>query len=70
MLDAEVRHLPVMDHGAAAGMVSVRDTLRALAEEHERELAAHAQERKAVVSDASAAATPPGRARRRAARRA
>jgi len=30
MLDAEVRHLPIMEHGVAAGMVSARDALRAL----------------------------------------
>ena len=32
MLDAEVRHLPVMEDGVAAGMLSVRDALRALAD--------------------------------------
>jgi predicted transcriptional regulator len=30
MLDAEVRHLPIMDNGVAAGMLSARDALRAL----------------------------------------
>jgi predicted transcriptional regulator len=35
MLDAEVRHLPVMEHGVAAGMISARDALRALLEETE-----------------------------------
>ncbi len=30
MLDAEVRHLPVIENGVAAGMVSARDALRAL----------------------------------------
>ncbi len=35
MLDAEVRHLPVMEDGVAAGMISARDALRALAEEVE-----------------------------------
>ena len=32
MLDAEVRHLPIMENGVAAGMVSARDALRALVE--------------------------------------
>ena len=32
MLDAEVRHLPVMEDGVAGGMISARDALRALAE--------------------------------------
>jgi CBS domain-containing protein len=36
MLDAEVRHLPVLDGGAVVGMVSVRDALRVLVEEIER----------------------------------
>jgi CBS domain-containing protein len=31
MLDAEVRHLPVMEHGVVAGVVSARDALEALA---------------------------------------
>jgi predicted transcriptional regulator len=35
MLDSEVRHLPVVEDGVTAGMISVRDALRALAEEHE-----------------------------------
>ena len=35
MLDAEVRHLPVMDHGVAAGMISARDALQAVTEELE-----------------------------------
>ena len=30
MLDAEVRHLPIIEDGVAAGMVSARDALRAL----------------------------------------
>ncbi len=33
MLDAEVRHLPVMDNGVVMGMVSARDALQVLAEE-------------------------------------
>jgi len=33
MLDAEVRHLPVMDNGVVMGIVSARDALQALAEE-------------------------------------
>jgi CBS domain-containing protein len=32
MLDAEVRHIPVVEDGVAYGMVSVRDALRALTE--------------------------------------
>jgi CBS domain-containing protein len=32
MLDAEVRHIPVVENGVAYGMVSVRDALRALAD--------------------------------------
>jgi predicted transcriptional regulator len=32
MLEAEVRHLPIMEDGVAAGMVSARDALRALVE--------------------------------------
>lgn len=32
MLEAEVRHLPIMENGVAAGMVSARDALRALVE--------------------------------------
>ncbi len=39
MLDAEVRHLPVVEDGVAAGMISVRDALRALADEREPETA-------------------------------
>ncbi|HET9729004.1 MAG TPA: CBS domain-containing protein [Acidimicrobiia bacterium] len=35
MLDAEVRHLPVLEEGVTAGMVSARDALRALLEERE-----------------------------------
>jgi CBS domain-containing protein len=35
MLDAEIRHLPIIEHGAAAGMISARDALRALLEEAE-----------------------------------
>jgi CBS domain-containing protein len=35
MLDAEIRHLPIMEHGVAAGMISNRDALRALLEEAE-----------------------------------
>jgi CBS domain-containing protein len=33
MLDAEVRHLPVIEDGVAYGMVSVRDALRSLADD-------------------------------------
>jgi CBS domain-containing protein len=33
MLDAEVRHLPVVEDGVAYGMVSVRDALRSLADD-------------------------------------
>jgi predicted transcriptional regulator len=33
MLDAEVRHLPIMEDGVVAGIVSARDALRALTEE-------------------------------------
>ncbi len=33
MLDAEVRHLPVMDGGVVSGIVSARDALQALSEE-------------------------------------
>ena len=29
MLDAEVRHMPIMENGVAAGMISARDALRA-----------------------------------------
>lgn len=36
MLDAEVRHLPVLEDGVASGMVSVRDALRAVTEELEQ----------------------------------
>jgi CBS domain-containing protein len=32
MLEAEVRHIPVVEDGVAYGMVSVRDALRALAD--------------------------------------
>jgi CBS domain-containing protein len=32
MLDAEVRHLPVMDDGVPAGMISARDAMRALSD--------------------------------------
>jgi predicted transcriptional regulator len=35
MLDAEVRHLPLMDNGVVAGIVSARDALRGLAVERE-----------------------------------
>jgi predicted transcriptional regulator len=35
MLEAEVRHLPVVDDGVATGMVSARDALRALVREHD-----------------------------------
>jgi CBS domain-containing protein len=35
MLDNEVRHLPVVEDGAAYSMVSARDALRALMEERE-----------------------------------
>jgi len=33
MLDAEVRHLPVVDNGVAVGMISARDALRAVTDE-------------------------------------
>ena len=32
MLDAEIRHLPVVEDGVAYGMISARDALRALAD--------------------------------------
>jgi CBS domain-containing protein len=32
MLDAEVRHLPVVENDIPAGMISARDTMRALSE--------------------------------------
>jgi CBS domain-containing protein len=35
MLDAEIRHIPIMEDGVATGMVSARDALRALLEETE-----------------------------------
>ncbi len=35
MLDAEVRHLPVVEDGVAGGMISARDALRALLEAQE-----------------------------------
>lgn len=35
MLDAEVRHLPVVEDGVHYGMISARDAMRALAEEVE-----------------------------------
>jgi CBS domain-containing protein len=35
MLDAEVRHLPVVEGGVHAGMISARDALRAVTEELE-----------------------------------
>jgi predicted transcriptional regulator len=35
MLDAEVRHLPVVDDKVTVGMVSVRDALRALVQQHD-----------------------------------
>lgn len=35
MLDAEVRHLPVVEDGVAFGMVSVRDALKILANDGE-----------------------------------
>ncbi len=35
MLDAEIRHMPVMEDGVAAGMISARDALRALLQETE-----------------------------------
>jgi CBS domain-containing protein len=35
MLEAEVRHLPVVEDGIAYGMISARDALRALADELE-----------------------------------
>ena len=34
MLEAEVRHVPVVENGVAGGMVSVRDALALLAGEH------------------------------------
>jgi CBS domain-containing protein len=37
MLDAEVRHLPILEHGVVAGMVSARDALRALVELREEQ---------------------------------
>jgi len=36
MLDAEVRHLPIVEDGVAAGMLSARDALRALVELREQ----------------------------------
>jgi predicted transcriptional regulator len=39
MLDAEVRHLPIMEDGVAAGMLSARDALRALVELREEAVA-------------------------------
>jgi CBS domain-containing protein len=33
MLDADIRHIPIMENGVAYGMVSVRDALRALADD-------------------------------------
>ena len=33
MLDAEVRHLPIVEDGVAYGMMSVRDALRVIADE-------------------------------------
>jgi predicted transcriptional regulator len=35
MLEAEVRHLPVIEAGVTTGMVSIRDALQALLREHE-----------------------------------
>jgi predicted transcriptional regulator len=35
MLDAEVRHLPVIENGVAGGMISARDALQALVEAQE-----------------------------------
>jgi CBS domain-containing protein len=35
MADAEVRHLPVLEHGEIAGMVSMRDLLAALVGAHQ-----------------------------------
>ena len=35
MLDAEVRHMPVMEHGVPMGMISARDALRAVTDELE-----------------------------------
>lgn len=34
MLDNEIRHIPVTEHGVVIGMVSERDALRALVDEH------------------------------------
>ena len=36
MLDAEVRHLPIIEDGVAGGMVSARDALRALLDLREK----------------------------------
>jgi len=36
MLDAEVRHMPIMENGVVAGMISARDALRAMVEERDR----------------------------------
>jgi predicted transcriptional regulator len=35
MLDAEVRHLPVVEDGVPTGMVSARDALQALVSDHD-----------------------------------
>ncbi len=37
MLEAQVRHLPVMDDGVVVGMVSARDALQALSNERARQ---------------------------------
>jgi predicted transcriptional regulator len=37
MLEAEVRHLPVMHRGAVTGIISARDALHALAEQRVRQ---------------------------------
>jgi CBS domain-containing protein len=34
MLDNEIRHLPIMEHGVVVGVISERDALRVLVEEH------------------------------------
>ncbi len=35
MLDAEVRHMPIMEDGVVGGMISARDALRSLVEERD-----------------------------------
>jgi CBS domain-containing protein len=36
MLDAEVRHIPIMENGVASGMLSARDAMRALVAERDQ----------------------------------